>query len=131
MISLLAKVRNKTTKRKKENRMRKLIIQTATEVSTEVTAVTLDNTNAEELIAKFNEAKIAIKQLEAQKAEAEKALRELMGSSEVGLIAGVERVKIATRVRGDLNREQLKTAFPEAYEACMETKPYTVLTAVS
>lgn len=130
MISLLAKVRNKTTKRKKE-KVRKLIIQTATEVSTEVTAVTLDNTNAEELIAKFNEAKIAIKQLEAQKSEAEKALRELMGNSEVGLIAGVERVKIATRVRGDLNREHLKTAFPEAYDACMETKPYTVLTAVS
>jgi len=108
-----------------------LIIKTETEVTTEVTAVTLDNTKAEELIAQFNEAKSAIKKLEEQKASAEKALRELMGSAEVGLIAGVERVKIATRVRGDINREQLKTAFPEAYETCLQEKSYTVVTAVS
>lgn len=110
---------------------KELIIKNETTVSQDVTAVILDKTNAEELIAKFNEAKIAIKQLEAQKSEAEKALRELMGSAEIGLIAGVERVKIATRVRSDLNREQLKAGFPEAYEMCLEAKPYTVVTAVS
>lgn len=110
---------------------KKLIIENETTVSTKVSAVTLDSTNAEELIAKFNEAKAAIKKLEEQKAEAEKALRELMGSAEVGLIAGVERVKIATRTRTDINRTDLADAFPEAYQLCLQEKPYTVLTAVS
>lgn len=110
---------------------KELIIKTETTVSSKVKAAMLDNTNADALIAQFNEAKAAIKQLEAQKAEAEKALRELMGSAEVGLIAGVERVKIATRNRKDINKEDLMSAFPEAYELCLKESSYTVLTATS
>lgn len=110
---------------------RAVILKSETTVSAQQDAVLLDGSNAVELIEKFNEAKSVIKQMEAQKAEAEKALRELMGSAELGLIAGVERVKIATRNRTDIDKETLKVAFPEAFEATQKHSTYTVLTAIS
>jgi predicted phage-related endonuclease len=110
---------------------REVIVKTETTVSAEQAAVMLDNTNAAELIAQFNEAKEAIKLLTEQKEAAEKSLRKLMGEAEVGLIAGVERVKIATRNRTDINKKDLMSAFPEAYELCLKESSYTVLTAVS
>jgi predicted phage-related endonuclease len=110
---------------------RTVILKTETTVSAQQDAVLLDSTNAVELIEKFNEAKSVIKQMEAQKSEAEKALRELMGNAELGLIAGVERVKIATRNRTDIDKETLKVAFPEAFVATQKHSTYTVLTATS
>lgn len=107
------------------------LVKVETTVSIQQATAALDNTNAAELIAQFNDAKAAIKALTEQKEAAEVALRALMGDAEVGTIAGVERIKIATRVRSDINRDDLKTAFPEAYELCLQEKPYTVLTAVS
>jgi predicted phage-related endonuclease len=110
---------------------REVIVKTETTVSAEQAAVMLDNTNAAELIAQFNEAKAAIKLLTEQKEAAEKALKELMGDAQIGLIAGVERVKISYRNNTTINRKDLAEAFPEAYALCLETKPYPVLTAVS
>lgn len=111
--------------------MSKTLIRTETTVSSEVNAATLDKAKAEALIAEFNQAKSAIKALEAQQKAAEKALREMLGDSEIGLIDGVERVKIASRTRRDINKDDLKAAFPEAYEMCLKETTYTVLTAVS
>jgi hypothetical protein len=110
-----------------------VILQTEQTVSVETPAVLLDvhAGEVETLIAEFNEAKVLIKQLEEQKANAEARLRELLGSAELGLIAGVERLKISSRTRTDLDRETLKVAFPEAFDACSKSKTYTVLTAVS
>ena len=111
--------------------MKKVIIKNEATVAVETDAVILDNTDVEQAIADFNEAKKLIKELEAQKAAAEARLRELLGSASVGLVAGVERVKISERTRTNINTELLKLTNPEAFAQCSETKTYTVVTAVS
>ncbi len=102
---------------------------TTTEVKIAVNAVELNKKAAEALIAEFNAAKIAIKALESKKQDAEKALREMLGGTEVGTIDGVERVRIVHRNLSKIDRESLKTAFPEAYAAVLSESPYTVLQA--
>lgn len=111
----------------------KVTLTTEAEVSVNVEAVLLDAEarEIEQAIADFNEAKTLIKELEAQKAKAEAVLREKMGTAKVGLIGGVERVKISSRTRKDINKDDLKSAFPEAYELCLKETTYTIVTAVS
>ncbi len=110
-----------------------VILQTEQNVSVETPAILLDThaSEVESLIADFNEAKVLIKKLEEQKSEAEARLRELLGSATVGLVAGVERVKISSRTRTDIDTKLLKVAFPEAHASCSRTKTYDFLTAVS
>lgn len=103
------------------------VTETRVEVSTE--AANLDKKVAEALIVEFNGVKAAIKALEAKKAEVEASLRGMLGNAEVGLIDGVERVRIAHRNLSKIDREMLKTAFPEAYQATLVESPYTVLQA--
>ena len=83
----------------------------------------------EAMIVEFNEAKAAIKAIEAKKQAAETAIREALKGNEIGTINGVERVRIAHRNLSKINRELLKTAFPEAYSASLEESAYTVLQA--
>lgn len=111
----------------------RVVLKTEATVSVDTEAVILDKVSAEveQAIADFNEAKKLIKELEAQKASAEAVLRNAMGEAKVGLIAGVERVKISERTRKDIVKDDLKVAFPEAYEACLKESTYTVVTAVS
>lgn len=116
-----------------ESMTKQVILKEAKVVASEVPAVLLD-ANAQELeqaIADFNEAKRIMKQMEEQKKSAEAKLRELMGEAQVGLLNGVERVKIATRTRQDINKDDLKSAYPEAYELCLKETSYTIVTAVS
>lgn len=80
-------------------------------------------------IVEFNEAKAAIKAIEAKKQAAETAIREALNGNSVGTINGVERVRVARRNLSKVNRELLKTGFPEAYEATLEESSYTVLQA--
>lgn len=95
-----------------------------TEVTTSSTSVELDNTPAASLIEEFNAAKEAIKALELQKKEVEMKIRELLAGAEVGTIAGAPRVKLITSSNSKINRDLLKSAYPEAYEATLEVKPY-------
>jgi hypothetical protein len=99
--------------------------KTTTTTTTEMVAV-LDS-SVEELIVEFNEAKAAIKEAEAKKAAAEAQIRELLGGSDVGMIDGVERIRVQHRNMTKIDRELLKTAFPEAHEATMIASSYTVL----
>ena len=85
----------------------------------------------EEALREFNDTKEAMKVLEGRKKELEATIREAMGNSQIGTIAGVERVKIATRTRQDINKDDLREVFPEAYELCLKETTYTVVTAVS
>lgn len=101
-------------------------VTTKTEVVREDGVAILD-ASAEALLVEFNEAKAAIKALEAKKAAAETAIRELLAGATVGHINGVERVRVQHRNMSKIDRDMLKTAFPEAYEACMVESPYTVL----
>lgn len=91
--------------------------------------VTELDVSAEALIAEFNSTKSAIKALEVLKASTEALIRGMLGSTEVGTINGVERVRIAHRSLTKVDRDLLKTAFPEAFEAVMVQSPYTVLQA--
>lgn len=104
--------------------------KTTTTVEQTTQVVELDK-SLEAAIARFNDAKDAIKVLEQQKKEAEELLREAMGNAEVGLIGGVKRVEIKPRSRETLNTAVLKEVFPEAYEQCRGETFYTILTAVS
>lgn len=91
-------------------------------------AVNLDP-SLEAEIAEFNAMKVAIKALEAKKAAAEASIRAALGGSNVGIINGVERVRVQHRNMTKVDRELLKTAFPEAHEATQIVSSYTVLQA--
>lgn len=92
-------------------------------------AVAILDPAVETLIVEFNEAKAAIKALEAKKQAAETAIREALKGSDVGTINGVERVRVQHRNMSKIDRETLKTAFPEAYESTLIESSYTVLQA--
>jgi hypothetical protein len=101
-------------------------ITTTTTVKNTTDVTNLD-VSAEALLVKFNNAKAAIKALEAEKAEAEKAIREMLDGATVGMINGVERVRVQHRNMSKIDREVLKTIFPEAYSATLVESAYTVL----
>ena len=101
---------------------------TSTVITTTAQVANLDS-SAEAIIVEFNEAKAAIKALEAAKAAAETKLRAMLGDAIVGAINGVERVRILSRNRSNIDREALKTAFPEAHAATLVETQYTVLQA--
>lgn len=102
--------------------------QTTTTTTTEVKQVVDLPVSAEDLIKRFNDAKSAIKTLQAEKERVEKELRELLGDAVSGNINGVERVKISHRNMSKIDREALQAAWPEAYEATLVESSYTVLT---
>lgn len=101
-------------------------ITTTTSVKSTEDVAQLD-ISAEVLLVKFNDAKAAIKALEAEKALAEKAIRELLNGATVGTINGIERVRVQHRNMSKIDRDALKTAFPEAYSATLVESSYTVL----
>lgn len=102
---------------------------TTTTVVTTTEATAVLDVSAEALIVEFNEAKAAMKALEAKKAEVEGKIRAMLGDAQVGTINGVERVRVLVRNRSNIDREALKAAFPEAYEATLVEGRYTVLSA--
>jgi hypothetical protein len=101
-------------------------ITTTTSVVTTEGITELDP-SIEALIIEFNEAKAAMKALEAKKAAAEAAIRAALAGNDVGRINGVERVRVQHRNMSKVDRELLKTAFPEAHEATLVESSYTVL----
>ena len=100
---------------------------TTTTTMTRTEGVTELDKSMEALLVEFNEAKAGIKALEAKKAAAEKAIREALAGNDVGVIDGVERVRVQHRNLSKIDREALKAAFPEAYEATLIESSYTVL----
>jgi hypothetical protein len=89
--------------------------------------VTLLDPAMEATIAEYNALKVALKELDAKKAAAEKAIRDALAGRDVGMINGVERIRVSHRNRSNIDRELLKTAFPEAYEATITETQYSVL----
>jgi predicted phage-related endonuclease len=101
-----------------------------TKISTTTEVVDLTGTNAAKLVAQFKAAKAAIKAMEEQKATAEAALRELLGDAEVGIINGVEHIKVAHSTNSKIDRKALQAGWPEAYEATLVATPYTFLKTI-
>jgi hypothetical protein len=104
------------------------VITTSTVEVAEQVAI-LDELATEIAIAEFNSAKAAIKAFEAKKAEAEQKLRAMLGDAKSGTINGTVRVRIQHRNMSKIDREALKTAFPEAHDATLVQSSYTVLDA--
>jgi hypothetical protein len=98
-----------------------------TQIITTSTTVVELNAEAQIALAKFAQAKEAIKALEAQKDEAEAVLREALGTAESGSIAGKVAVKVAQRTRKGTDSKVLATLFPEAYEATLVSTSYSFL----
>jgi len=99
-------------------------VTTTTTVVTKVETIDLTATNAEKALAKFIAAKEAIKALEAQKEEAEAALREFLGTAEIGVIRGVERFRLTHSSNSKIDRKALQAGWPDAYEATLVSTPY-------
>lgn len=99
-----------------------------TEVVTTATVAHLSN-DLDSLIKEFAQAKKDIKVLEAKKAAAEEKIRQALGQATEGYIAGVKRVEVLDRTLTKVNRKLLQEAYPEAYQASLETTKYTVLAA--
>ena len=110
--------------------MTKQVITKTTTVVEETQTAILDK-SLEEAIALFNDAKDAIKVLEQQKKDAEAVIREAMGDATIGLIDGVQRIKISSVTRTEINRTDLQEAYPEAWALCTKENTYTVVKAVS
>jgi predicted phage-related endonuclease len=106
---------------------------TKTKTTTTTTTVTVTETavalapDTEGIIARFNEVKNLIKELEAEKSKIDTELREMLGEANVGTINGVERLRIVLRNNSKIDRDALKTAWPEAFEATLVQTPYTIL----
>jgi predicted phage-related endonuclease len=98
-----------------------------TTVTTTANAVEL-GVSAEALLVEFNNVKDALKRLEAVKATLDEKLRNSLGDATIGLINGIERVKVSTRTRTGVDTAVLAAAFPEAFEATKTSTTYTVLT---
>lgn len=104
-----------------------------TTTMTKVTTVTTTETSAqldvadEAMIARYNELKALLKELEGEKAKIDADLRAKLGDAVVGMINGVERVRVVSRVTSKIDRDLLKTGFPEAFEATYVQTPYTIL----
>ena len=101
--------------------------------SSTVTKVTqkADLTNkaaqVEKALAEFVNAKDAIKAYEIKKAAAEEVLRGLLGDSDVAVVGGVERFKLAHSTNSKIDRKILEEVFPEAFAATLVRTPYTFI----
>lgn len=102
----------------------------AVEVAVTADVAVLDGTNAADLIVRFNAAKKAMKELEAEKKAVEADLRALLGEATVGTIDGIDRAYIQSITREGIDREALAADFPEAYAATRTSTTYTVLKTV-
>jgi predicted nuclease with TOPRIM domain len=104
-------------------------VKTETIVEETIEVVDLTGTEAAKMFAEFESTKAAIRQLEAMKAELEAELRKLLGKAERATFEGQDLFKLAHSSNSKINRDVLRTAFPEAYDATLETKPYTFIKA--
>lgn len=104
---------------------------TMTKVTTVTTTegVTELDPTVETIINEYNNTKAAIKELESRKESYDTILRALLKHNSVGTINGVERIRVVDRTRSNIDREALKAAFPEAYQATLTETKYTVLQA--
>ncbi len=102
---------------------------TTTKVVTETSTVELDNTNIENLLVDFANAKLAIKQLKEAQSKIDDAIRELIGSAKTGTVKGLPVVELAPRSRSAVDTKLLKLSYPEAYEQCSTTTAYDIIVA--
>ncbi len=106
----------------------KVVSKVVQEVQTEQTAIVLSK---EELaiVNEFFETRTMVNQLGKTQKELEALVKEILGDAEVGVVDGKIRISKETRSKNYLDPKMLQKAFPEAFEACSEQRPYEVLVA--
>lgn len=87
-----------------------------TTVESTSVVVPMDNTNALELMTRFNSIKETIKVLDAEKSEVESQLREILGDAEFGTLEGVDRLQLVSRTKSTLDTAHLKEYHPEVWD---------------
>jgi hypothetical protein len=92
--------------------------------TTNSVAFDLDTVNE---LHRFEEAKRAIREAEAVKAEAEARIREALGTATAGTIAGVTVVKVSPRSRVTISASAVKEADEALYNRLATTTEYSVL----
>jgi predicted phage-related endonuclease len=101
---------------------------TTTELTTTLTVVdevaVLDNTNVSYLIKELNDAKRAIKEAEARKDAADKAIRKMMGDALIGTIGGAVRVELVPVERVTVDAKKLQAGWADAYAACKKVSEH-------
>lgn len=78
----------------------------------------------------FKEAKQAEAEAKAKKAEAEVILRAALGEAKVAKVGGVPVFKLIAGSNRHANLKALADAFPEAYEAVVNTTEYDYIKAL-
>lgn len=119
MATSKAKVNANTKNGVEKKTTRKVVSKTALTVE-------LDK-KAQNSVAELVKLREAIRQLEAQKKEVEKEVRDALGEAKVGTINGVKRVEIKDAEAISFDRELLLNAYTEAYEKTVRVTPYTKL----
>lgn len=98
------------------------------EVQFEQTAVVL-SADAQKVVEEFFATRTMVNELTKTQKALEAQVKEILGDAEVGIVDGQVRILRDERSREGLDKEKLKTAFPEAFEACLTKSPYVVLVA--
>ena len=106
----------------------KVVSKVVQEVSTEQTAVVLSKEDLA-IVNEFFETRTMVNELGKTQKELEAQVKKILGEAEVGIVDGKIRIERNIRHKNYLDPKKLKEAFPEAYEACTEDKPYVVLVA--
>jgi hypothetical protein len=89
------------------------------------------NADARRAIKAFADAKKAKAEAEKVIAENEAIIRQLLGDAEFITIGGVNAVKLVQVLgKQEINRELLRTNFPEVAEAVFYTNPYDFIKAL-
>lgn len=117
---------------KGSGRMASTIKTVKTETIVEVTSNVIDvtGTDAAEALAKFQDAKKAIKALEDAKAEAEARLREILGDAEIAVLNGQELYKLAHRTNSRVDKKLLTALAPELVDKVTVVTPYDFIQAL-
>ena len=98
----------------------------ATTVVVSTKSVELDADQAKALEA-YITAKKAMKALEDQKAEAERILREALGSADSATVGGVTVIKVSHRKRNNFDAKKFAEAYPELHAEFASVKDFTAL----
>ena len=120
-----------------------VVRETTTELKAETKVVSLDKTNAKELLEKFEANKVNKATLEAEYKALQAEIYALLGYKKVGdkwigvveegTIEGVSVVKVGTQTRQNFNKEKFLQENPhllEIVESFTETNTNTVLKTV-
>lgn len=78
-------------------------------------------------LAKFVEAKELQDRANALKSEAELVLREALGGDDTATVGGVVAYKLLSSQNSSVDKDTLKTEFPEIYERVLRITPYTFI----